>query len=110
MRSQRLPVLLCSLFLISMAPLMPVTADESDSWHNHVVISEVLVSASSEDYDGVDWNGDGDIGSSSDQFIELWNPTDETVNISNWILDDVLGAGSPACSNGWNTELAPGAR
>ena len=73
---------------------MPVTADESDSWHNHVVISEVLVSASSEDYDGVDWNGDGDIGSSSDQFIELWNPTDETVNISNWILDDVLGAGS----------------
>ena len=89
---------------------MPVTADESDSWHNHVVISEILVSASSEDYDGVDWNGDGDIGSFSDQYIELWNPTDQTVNISNWVLDDLLGAGSPSCSIGWNTELAPDAR
>ena len=59
MGSHRLSVILCSLFLLSMAPLMPVTADESDSWHNHVVISEILVSASSEEYDGVDWNGDG---------------------------------------------------
>jgi len=89
---------------------MPVAADESDSWPNHVVISEILVSASSEDYDGVDWNGDGDIGSFSDQYIELWNPTDQTVNISNWVLDDLLGAGSPSCSIGWDTELAPDAR
>ncbi len=73
MRSSRLPVLLCSLFLLSMAPLMPATADESASWHDHVVISEVLVSASSKDYNGTDWNGDGDIGSYSDQYIELWN-------------------------------------
>ena len=89
---------------------MPATADETGSWHNHVVISEVLASASSASYNGTDWNGDGYIGSSSDQFIELWNPTDQTVNISNWVLDDVIGGGSPACSIGWNTELAPGAR
>ena len=89
---------------------MPATADESTSWHDHVVISEVLVSASSANYNGTDWNGDGYIGSSSDQFIELWNPTDETVNISDWVLDDVIGGGSPACTIGWDTELAPGAR
>ena len=110
MGSQRLPILLCSLFLLSMAPLVQVSADENGSWHDHVVISEVLVSASSESYNGTDWNGDGYIGSSSDQFIELWNPTDRTVNISDWVLDDVIGGGSPACSIGWNTELAPGAR
>ena len=71
MGSRRISVLLCSLFLLSMAPLMPVTADDAPAWPNHVVISEILVSASSEDYDGVDWNGDGDIGSFSDQYIEL---------------------------------------
>jgi len=93
-----------------MAPLMPAAADESDSWHDHVVISEVLASASSASYNGTDWNGDGYIGSSSDQFIELWNPTDQTINISNWVLDDVIGGGSPACTIGWDTELAPDAR
>lgn len=36
-----------------------------------IQISEILVSASSEEYNGTDWNGDGDIGSLSDQFIEL---------------------------------------
>ena len=86
MGSPRLTVLLCSLFLLSMAPLMPAAADETGSWHDHVVISEVLASASSASYNGTDWNGDGYIGSSSDQFIELWNPTDQTVNISNWVL------------------------
>ena len=110
MGSRRLPVLLCALFLLGMAPLMPVTADDSDSWHNHVVISEVLASPSDAEHNGTDWNGDGYIGQSSDQFIELWNPTDQTINISNWVLDDVIGGGSPACSIGWNTELAPGAR
>ena len=110
MGSSRLSVLLCSLFLLSVVPLTHVTADESDSWHDHVVISEVLASASSASYNGTDWNGDGYIGSSSDQFIELWNPTDQTINISNWVLDDIIGGGSPACTIGWDTELAPGAR
>ena len=103
MGSSRLSVLLCSLFLLSVVPLTHVTADESDSWHDHVVISEVLASASSASYNGTDWNGDGYIGSSSDQFIELWNPTDQTINISNWVLDDIIGGGSPACTIGWDT-------
>ena len=118
MGSRRLPVLLCALFLASMAPLMPVTADDVPAWPNHVVISEILVSpnnlvsnATSDNvYGAVDWNGDGDYGKYSDQFIELWNPTDQVVNISNWVLDDHANGGSPACSIGWNTELAPDAR
>ncbi|MCS5535642.1 MAG: lamin tail domain-containing protein, partial [Candidatus Poseidoniales archaeon] len=89
---------------------MPVTADDVPAWPDHVVISEVLVSPSDAEHDGTDWNGDGYIGSSSDQYIELWNPTDQMVNISNWVLDDLVGGGSPACSIGWNTELAAGAR
>ena len=111
MGSSRLSIILCSLFLLSVVPFTHVTADESDSWnHDHVVISEVLVSPSSANYNGTDWNGDGYIGSSSDQFIELWNPTDQTFNISNWVLDDIIGGGSPACNIGWDTELAPGER
>ena len=75
-----------------------------------VVISEVLVSASGEDYNGTDWNGDGVIGSSSDQFIELWNRGDVAVNISDWWLDDTLDGGSAQCSIGWNTSLHPDSR
>ena len=82
-----------------------MTADESDSWHDHVVISEVLASASSASYNGTDWNGDGYIGSSSDQFIELGTQRPNH-NISNWVLDDIIGGGSPACTIGWDTELA----
>ena len=68
MGSRRLPLLLCALFLASMAPLMPVTADDVPAWPNHVVISEILVSpnnlvsnATSDNvYGAVDWNGDGE--------------------------------------------------
>ena len=118
MGTRRLPVLLCSLFLLSMAPLMPVSADEAPAWPDHVVISEILVSPNgmknnetcTNCYNATDWNGDGDYGKYSDQFIELWNPTDQMVNISNWVLDDTANGGSPPCSIGWNTELAAGAR
>ena len=113
MGARRLPILLCALFLLSMAPLMPATADEVDSWHDHVVISEILVSPNgmknnetcTNCYNATDWNGDGDYGKYSDQFIELWNPTDQMVNISNWVLDDNANGGSPPCSIGWNLSL-----
>ena len=113
MRSRLAPLLLCALLLMSALPLpAPVSAsDEASVWPpTHVVISEVLISASGEDYNGTDWNGDGYFGSGSDQYIELWNPTNEAVDISNWRLDDTLGAGSAPCSIGWNTTLAPDAR
>lgn len=70
-----------------------------------VKISEILVSASSEDYDGVDWNNDGITGSVSDQFIELWNSGDEAVDVSNWLLDDSEGQGSAPCKIAWNTTI-----
>ena len=50
---------------------------------------EIFVSASSESYNGTDWNNDGDIGSSSDQFIELWNAGPFPVDVSDWLLDDI---------------------
>ena len=71
-------------------------------------ISEILVSASSEDYNGTDWNNDGDIGTSSDQFIELWNSGAEPVDVSDWLLDDDAAGGSAPCRLAWNTTVAPG--
>ena len=71
-------------------------------------ISEILVSASSADYNGTDWNNDGDIGSASDQFIELWNSGSEPVDVSDWLLDDVAGGGSAPCRLAWNTTVEPG--
>ena len=71
-------------------------------------ISEILVSASSADYNGTDWNNDGDIGSDSDQFIELWNSGSEPVDVSDWLLDDVAGGGSAPCRLAWNTTVEPG--
>ena len=103
------PLARCALFLLALVPMMPASADH-DAGESHVLISEVLASASSESFNGTDWNGDGDIGQASDQFIELWNPTDATVDISNWILDDVAGGGSAPCRIGWNTTLEPDAR
>ncbi|MBT7938189.1 MAG: lamin tail domain-containing protein, partial [Euryarchaeota archaeon] len=105
------PYLLCiglvSLMLLSS---IPITVEGEESTLPDVIISEILVSASSEDYNGTDWNNDGYIGSSSDQFIELWNRGNEVVNISNWWLDDNLAAGSAQCSIGWNTSLQPDER
>ena len=72
-----------------------------------VRISEILVSASSEDYNGTDWNGDGDIGSSSDQFIELWNAGSAPADVSDWLLDDIAEGGSAPCRLAWNTTIEP---
>ena len=91
--------------VLSTAPLVASADDAPD-----VRISEVLVSASSEDYDGVDWNGDGVIGSVSDQFIEIWNADDSPVDVSDWWLDDEEGGGSPPCRLPWDTVLQPNER
>jgi 5-methylthioadenosine/S-adenosylhomocysteine deaminase len=78
---------------------------EATPEQRQVVIAEVLVSASSEQYNGTDWNGDGTIGSVSDQYIELWNTGDTTVDVSDWWLDDATDGGSPPCRLAWNTTL-----
>jgi len=77
---------------------------------NDLHISEILVSASSADFEGVDWNGDGVIGSTSDQFIELWNSGDVALDVSDFILDDTTDAGSPPCRLAWNTTIEPNGR
>ena len=59
-------------------------------------------------YNAADWNGDGEYGKFSDQFIELHNPTDQAINISNWVLDDIADGGSAPCQLARNTILQPG--
>ena len=71
------------------------------------MISEILVSASDAEHDGTDWNGDGVIGSSSDQYIELTNDGTVDVNLSNWVLDDIANGGSASCIIG-NLTIAAG--
>ena len=50
--------------------------------------------ASSAQYNGTDWNGDGDIGSFSDQYIMITNTGTDPVDISDWILDGTDNGGS----------------
>ncbi|MEC8709701.1 MAG: lamin tail domain-containing protein, partial [Candidatus Thermoplasmatota archaeon] len=83
------------------------TVNAANGRNVNVKISEILVSASSESYNGTDWNNDGDIGSSSDQFIELWNAGSEPVDVSDWLLDDVTDGGSAPCRLAWNTTIEP---
>ena len=115
MGARRQSLTLAGLFLLSLfAALAPPSAahavEAPESEHEHVVISEFLVSPSSEDYNGTDWNGDGYYGKEGDQFIELYNPTPNEANISGWWLDDDPDGGSPRCQIGWGTLLQPGER
>ncbi|MEI2689900.1 MAG: lamin tail domain-containing protein [Anaerolineae bacterium] len=41
-----------------------------------------------------DWNGDGILGDTNDEYIELYNANDFVVDLSGWKLDDVAGGGS----------------
>ena len=95
--------LVALMLLTALLPLTTVTAEEGG-----VVIEEILVSASSAAYNGTDWNGDGIIGSQSDQYIQIRNTGTEAVDISDWILDDNIGEGSPPCRIGWNTTIEAG--
>ena len=73
-----------------------------------VKISEILVSSSGEEYDGVDLDGDGEVWTNSEQYIQLTNDGNSDVDISDWILDDNLAGGSAPCSIGWNTTISSG--
>jgi len=94
--------------LILVTALFPITAMSETDDNGGIVIEEILVSASSEQYNGTDWNGDGDIGSFSDQYIMITNTGTESVDISDWILDDTTNGGSPPCRIGWNTTIEAG--
>ena len=94
--------------LILVTALFPITATSETTDNGGIVIEEILVSASSAQYNGTDWNGDGDIGSFSDQYIMITNTGTESVDISDWILDDTTNGGSPPCRIGWNTTIEAG--
>ena len=80
---------------------------------DNIIISEILVSPNgmknteecTNCYNATDWNGDGEYGSYSDQFIELHNPTSQAINVSNWVLDDKPDGGSAPCQIARNTVI-----
>ena len=94
--------------MILIIALFPITGTSQTSEEGGIVIEEILVSASSAQYNGTDWNGDGDIGSYSDQYIMITNTGTQSVDISDWILDDITDGGSPPCRIGWNTTIDAG--
>ncbi|MDP6326281.1 MAG: amidohydrolase family protein [Candidatus Thalassarchaeaceae archaeon] len=59
-------------------------------------------------YNATDWNGDGDYGKYSDQFIEIWNNGSTTVDVSDWVLSTT--SGSPPCQLAWNTNISADGR
>jgi len=89
---------------------------QNDETQPSIIISEILASPNgmknnetcSNCYNATDWNGDGEYGKFSDQFIELHNPTSDPINISNWVLDDIADGGSAPCQLARNTILQPG--
>ena len=77
----------------------------------NIVISELFASpnnlvsneTSNNVYGSVDWNGDGEYGKYSDQFIEIWNNGDSPQDVSDWILSTT--SGSPPCQLARNTTI-----
>ena len=84
-------------------------AKEANGRAANVVISELFISpnnlvaneTNSNIYGAVDWNGDGDYGKYSDQFIEIWNSGDAPQDVSSWLLSTT--SGSPPCQLPYNT-------
>ncbi|MBJ23519.1 MAG: hypothetical protein CMB64_02500 [Euryarchaeota archaeon] len=94
--------------LSSTLPTPTIIQSSSAELPDHIIISEILVSPNNEDYGGTDWNGDGKFGQYSDMFVEIHNPTNSDVNISNWVLEVSGNEGSQTCSVGWDTILPTG--
>ena len=115
----RLSTIITAFLLLSVlaAPhgLSEETSDTNTS-PTSIIISEILASPNgmmnnetcSNCYNATDWNGDGEYGKFSDQFIELHNPTASPINISNWVLDDIADGGSAPCQLARNTVIQPG--
>ncbi|RCH71323.1 MAG: hypothetical protein DBX06_07105 [Candidatus Poseidoniales archaeon] len=93
------------MLMMALTPMMTASAQGSG---DSIIINEILVSPNNANYDGTDWNGDGQMGTYNDQYVELYNPTNAAIDIGGWWLDDIADGGSPACSIKWDTILAPG--
>ncbi|MBK70917.1 MAG: hypothetical protein CMB43_00580 [Euryarchaeota archaeon] len=116
MRRVLLGVSLILLFLVS--TYSPVVGNlksnnnmNTGARDSNIVIAELFVSpnnlvandTSDNVYGSVDWNGDGDYGKFSDQFIEVWNSGDTSQDVSSWLLSTT--SGSPPCQLPYNTTL-----
>ncbi len=55
-----------------------------------------------------DWNGDGILGDTNDEYIELYNANAFAVHLGGWQVDDVAGGGSTAYSLPPGTTLPAG--
>ena len=115
----RLTAVITTFLLIGVLIAPPGHAEEPSEPENQasaIIISELLASPNgmknnetcSNCYNATDWNGDGEYGKFSDQFIELHNPGNTPVNISNWVLDDIADGGSAPCQLARDTVLQPG--
>ena len=105
----RLPTVITVFLLLSVVAVphgLSEETSEDDNSTASIIISEILASPNgmknnetcSNCYNATDWNGDGDYGKFSDQFIELHNPTSNPINVSNWVLDDIADGGSAPVS------------
>lgn len=116
MRRALVGVTLTLLFLISTWNASIGSLDDNQEMNAgarnaNIVISELFVSpnnlvaneTSDNVYGSVDWNGDGDYGKFSDQFIEIWNSGDSSQDVSSWLLSTT--SGSPPCQLPYNTTL-----
>jgi 5-methylthioadenosine/S-adenosylhomocysteine deaminase len=75
---------LLAMFILILTPFSGIVLADGNE---ELYISEILVSPNNENYGGTDWNCDGTFGSNSDQFIELFNPTSNSIDISGWTLE-----------------------
>ena len=116
MRRALVGVTLTLLFLISTWNASIGSLDDNQEMNAgardaNIVIAELFVSpnnlvaneTSDNVYGSVDWNGDGDYGKFSDQFIEIWNSGDSSQDVSSWLLSTT--SGSPPCQLPYNTTL-----
>ena len=119
MRRQIVAGMILGIMLLAPWSLSGTILTESDiekagARSNGIVISELFISpnnlVSNESsgnmniYNATDWNGDGEYGKYSDQFIEIWNSGTSTVDVSDWILSTT--SGSPPCQLAWNTNIS----
>ena len=96
------PVLAVAMFAVISIPLPTIQAQTDD-----VHISEILVSPNNEDYGGMDWNGDGNFGADSDQFVEIFNPNDVEMDLSGWVIEHTNTKGAKNCTLSPQTIIQP---
>ena len=95
---------LATMLILIYSPISSTAEEHQEG----IIITEIYVSPNNADYGGIDWNGDGEIGRYSNQFIEIYNSGESPVDIGGWWIDDAVSDGSPSCSIGFGTVVQPG--